>query len=1232
MNSLKAGSLQSLVESDRGSNDSFLAESLNLDIEDLDDAEYLIPQVDQMPTLESVLNDLNGDDANFDELFPSSLVPPPATPTPSTTSSDASRPGNASILRLVMLKAVSTQITSAADRIGAGLATCVAVSQTIAVGMSHGHILMFGESQTLKWCCQDFLQDGAVSCLAFNEDDSRLVVGYARGRLVMLDTAKGNVLRSLTDVVAPNTGLLHIKWTDKPNLALCSDTGGSVWSLSFTRRMGIRGCESRCLFSGARGEVCTFEPLLLNDEDHHLRNYTIAALATLSKFFVVMIRPRLRIIKFHPLPGPPESLPLLAWQLVLIQLADSTKTVDPVLATARGNNLFFHQLAFNGGKISLLFLRHIKLQYNLLALHWIGPKSIVLMDELEKLHLTDVRTNKEQDLIDLSNLGLVYSSAQFKGLATGGNVSPAFALAGSYACYNSVVSFGSQLYILGGRNLHVVNARAWSERLAYLTSSQRWDEAIEIAIEGYRNASDKYRRLHVAKERILELIGDYIKATHRSPELYLDAVMSCLIEINETSLLWGELWDRLYTHETYLTLITSHIENDDISTISPAVAQALCDFWCERDASRLEDLILKLDWKCLDLHQVLTISKKARLYRAQIYLNANALCDFTASLVDLIPLINSQPNLGNHLLVYISSCLAGRGYPTGEIPENLVQNVKHDVLRCLTASHSVQSNDNELPYPYMRALLQYSVRETINVLSLAFQEKEFNGDLGLSQRQRIMNILLEVLSPEHSTWSQRSCLLNFIASQISTNSLPEADVFLSVVVPYLTKETIPDETVREHSEREQAWLELLRTKCLPHIPTDHLIELSQVARCHRVTEYLLLEQKRFDEILETYLCDPRRHLEMIHYLFRFASHPERQIYEQILRNFDACLEINPEHVTKLVIEHFKDKIQELSAALTPKSRNLFAFLDTLVREGVVLDPNLHEIYVDLLCIFNSSHVLDFLKSTAETFRLQQVLDICIQHEIKDACVYLYEKCGNFDAAYQLSLETLVPGSNNLEDRANEITGLCTRGSQMLSAAEKEKFWFQWLEVVLNRPDLYGIMKSALHAASAHVDLTNLVQLVLSHSARQGNFGDIKDILVCMLSNSKYEAFSLKKAANILSSDLHVKLEKELQKSRRGLCVKSVKCMVCRKKLKNCENIFVFGSCGHALHDECAEVQQKLLGKMECPRCGQQLEDEAMSVELHKTSNLYLEGVKIVSSMTLDTRAPPYLQNSSNHRS
>ena len=58
-----------------------------------------------------------------------------------------------------------------------------------------------------------------------------------------------------------------------------------------------------------------------------------------------MIRPRLKVIKFHPLQGPPDSLPLISWQMVLIQSADSTRVIDPVLAAARGTNVYFHQVS-----------------------------------------------------------------------------------------------------------------------------------------------------------------------------------------------------------------------------------------------------------------------------------------------------------------------------------------------------------------------------------------------------------------------------------------------------------------------------------------------------------------------------------------------------------------------------------------------------------------------------------------------------------------------------------------------------------------------------------------------------------------------------------------------------------------------------------------------------------------------------------------------------------------------
>lgn len=160
--------------------------------------------------------------------------------------------------------------------------------------------------------------------------------------------------------------------------------------------------------------------------------------------------------------------------------------------------------------------------------------------------------------------------------------------------------------------------------------------------------------------------------------------MKCLIEIDQIDLMWQELWERLMSHEFYLNLVTQHIENDKLRFISPTVSQALVEFWVARSTEKLEAIILKLDWQCLDLHQVLTVSRKEKLYKAQMHLNTKALGDYTISIVDLLLLINDEDQeegrvLGNNLLVYISSCLAGRGYPSGEIHKDLKQSVRHDV-------------------------------------------------------------------------------------------------------------------------------------------------------------------------------------------------------------------------------------------------------------------------------------------------------------------------------------------------------------------------------------------------------------------------------------------------------------------------------------------------------------------------------------------------------------------------
>jgi vacuolar protein sorting-associated protein 8 len=83
------------------------------------------------------------------------------------------------------------------------------------------------------------------------------------------------------------------------------------------------------------------------------------------------------------------------------------------------------------------------------------------------------------------------------------------------------------------------------------------------------------------------------------------------------------------------------------------------------------------------------------------------------------------------------------------------------IMRTLTAQHSISASDDELSYPFLRSLLKFDTRETLNVLSLAFMEKEFSSELGMSQRQRIINILLEIIDGDDDEVSYGEKTLEF---------------------------------------------------------------------------------------------------------------------------------------------------------------------------------------------------------------------------------------------------------------------------------------------------------------------------------------------------------------------------------------------------------------------------------------------------------------------------------------
>lgn len=219
-------------------------------------------------------------------------------------------------------------------------------------------------------------------------------------------------------------------------------------------------------------------------------------------------------------------------------------------------------------------------------------------------------------------------------------------------------------------------------------------------------------------------------------------------------LLCNDLWEAISSDQLnqdwFFTLLTDHITSGSLKTLTPAITQVLVTHLSSRNSSLLENVLLSLDVSCLDLHQVLNITKEKKLYDAWIHITSKTIGDYTSPLTEFLKdLTPNNHRLGNTMLVYVSSCLAGLGYPSGDIPEMDVHRAKHDVLRCLEASHSIHASDNEQNYPYLRALLKYNTRECLNVIGLAFTEEEFAGEIGLLQRRRLINILLQIVkTPE----------------------------------------------------------------------------------------------------------------------------------------------------------------------------------------------------------------------------------------------------------------------------------------------------------------------------------------------------------------------------------------------------------------------------------------------------------------------------------------------------
>uniref|UniRef100_A0A672NK24 RING-type domain-containing protein n=1 Tax=Sinocyclocheilus grahami TaxID=75366 RepID=A0A672NK24_SINGR len=1013
-----------------------------MEIEAIDDKEFDIPQVDTPPTLESILNEPEDEDEPFiledTCLLNTENIDAHSCETSSLASSDSgdletNATVHGSVLRRNVLKGISAQIVSAAVRL-------LTVSNVIAVGTSHGLALVFDQNQALRLCLGTTAtgaEYGAVSALSINHDCTRLLCGFAKGQITMWDLANGKLLRTITDAHPPGTAILHVKFTDHPALAVCNDSGGSVFELSFRRVMGMRTCESRCLFSGSKGEVCCVEPLHAGPElkDHPITHYSLLAMASLTKILLIGLKPSLKVWLTFPYgKTDPASVPLLAWQFVAVQ-----KTINPVLAFCRGDTIHFLLVKKDeSGIIHVIKHRQLQLSCDLISLSWINPRTLVLMDSTEKLRVVDRPSQEELETVDMAELQLVYNSSHFKSLATGGNVSQALALVGEKTCYQSVCSYAGQIMYLGTKSVHIMTLRNWRERVDHLLKQEKFMEALSLAWslhEGTAKAvlglfADPAKRKGVVADKMVEILLQYVdRSLKKCPE------------------------------QGKIQVMEQHFQD---------MVPVMVDYY--------EHVVM-----------------------------------------------------GNKLLVYISCCLAGRAYPLGDIPEDLVPQVKNQVFEFLIRLHSVEAAQEEEVYPYIRTLLHFDTREFLNVLALTFEDFK-NDKQALEYQQRIVDILLKVMVDNSDfTPSQVGCLFTFLARQLAK---PDNTLFVNRKL---------------FDQVNQIFL------CAP-------VPMAEDA--YQICEFMYDKKHLYNKIVDCYLKDPLRKEELFNYIHNILSMPgysseEKQlVWVKALQHIKVSQTSSPK-TAELVAVHFADEVQSIITSLQVCS--IVFFFCNSFREGLNpqtilrLGPDLHELLVDLLCQFSPQQVTAFLK-TSQDYRLEEAIQITEKHKLHEAAAYLLEKKGNVQGAF----EVLLVQKTGQEDPSE---GPVSPDCFSLSSALKE------------------LTMKVLNSMSSFIAPPAIIQRILQDPVYgKGKLAEIQGLILGMLETFNYEQTLLETTTNLLNSDLHWSLSHLRKAVSRGLHPRQYHCNICLQQYKRWqeseEEIIIF-SCGHLYHCQC--LQRKEVG-------------------------------------------------------
>ena len=584
----------------------------------------------------------------------------------------------------------------------------------------------------------------------------------------------------------------------------------------------------------------------------------------------------------------------------------------------------------------------------------------------------------------------------------------------------------------------------------------------------------------------------------------------------------------------------------------------------------------------------MSVCQQHNLYDAIIYIYNNAMLDYITPVEKLLRLLAStrehsdeMVRLGNKLLVYISQCLAGRAYPHGDIPRERVKQAKYDVYSTITILNARNSDAEEsISYPHLHTLLMFDTqvkrflikREVqvlftsscfqgfLNVLSIAFEEDEFSSEVGQCQKQRLVDILLHVMLAESDvspfSGHQVGYLASFLARQLAradNTVLVSRDVFTRVLA-ILTRNQGPG---GQREERQQAVLDIIHADTQTgwtHFDLSDLEEKCLSAGFYQVLEKLYERSGRQDEIIDCYLLDIQRRTRVFSWLAR-----ARVSVQTLLEKMSALMEIDVIKFTDVVLKYSEENnlLCNVLEQLRDEEETLYSVLHHVMSlSHPLVSRDMHSRHLQLMCQFEPASVPQYLASADnhEYYDISEALQLCTDHGLLEARVYLLERQSRVSEAFELLMSSLKPKLRSIDNEnigvlnqnVTNIIELCQRSSDKVISDEIEDMWCSLLQVTvqplseLEDADLISswrlTVRTVVSSMLGHVDNARVVSIIVSEPGftKSGNWSDVKEVMGDILDMARYEERLLASTLATLRAEIAEMSGRLVRQRQRGV--------------------------------------------------------------------------------------------------